>query len=372
MNDGGVAAELLFGAGRVSAEEWDACAGPGDVFVSHGLFLLLEECGAASGRSGWLPLHLAVRDGCCAVRPRGRLAAVVPLYVKSHSQGEFVQDRDWAAAYDRAGLRYYPKLQIAVPFFSITGRRLLLRPDADPRVLPVLVSTLEQVARHQKVSSIHATFCLENEWRALGETGWLQRLGLHCRWQNRGYLCLDDFLASLTEGARRALDDQRAALSDSGMSLRTLVGSEISSDHWDEYYRHSVATAKRDSGFLALNREFFHRLAALMGERAVLVTDGPDSVLYLIGGTTLYGRTWGGERAICSPYGAAFTLCAIDFAISRGLAWFDPGVSCDSLLQESFQPVLTYSAHWVRKCGVREVLAEHLEKERALMAHLLD
>ena len=198
MSTCGVSADLLFGVGRVDAAEWDACAGGGDPFVSHAFFSALEGSGSVSGRTGWLPLHLAVRDRCGPDDPRGRLAAVVPLYLKNHSYGEYVFDQGWADAYREAGLQYYPKLQIAVPFTPVTGRRLLIRPDAAPAVLPTLVETLEQVARHQKVSSIHATFCTEAEWRALGDTGWLQRLGVQYHWQNRGYGSFEDFLDTLS------------------------------------------------------------------------------------------------------------------------------------------------------------------------------
>ena len=375
MSAGGVSADLLFGVGRVDAAEWDACAGGGDPFVSHAFFSALEDSGSVSGRTGWLPLHLAVRDRCGPDDPRGRLAAVVPLYLKNHSFGEYVFDQGWADAYREAGLQYYPKLQIAVPFTPVTGRRLLVRPDADPAVLPTLVATLEQVARHQKVSSIHATFCTETEWRALGDTGWLQRLGVQYHWRNRGYGGFEDFLDSLVARKRKAIRKERAAVAASGVRLHTLVGADIRSEHWDAFYRYYVDTSDRKWGLAYLNREFFHRMGAALGDRVMLVMAEEDGrwiggALNLIGGDTLYGRNWGGGPEVPFLHFEACYYRAIDFAIARGLKRVEAGAQGEHKLQRGYEPEFTYSAHWVRKCGVREVLVEHLARERTAVAAL--
>ena len=373
--EAGISADLLFGAGRASADEWDACAASGDPFTSHAFFSALEDSGSVSGRTGWLPLHLALRDRCGPANPSGRLAAVVPLYLKNHSYGEYVFDQGWADAYRQAGLHYYPKLQIAVPFTPVTGRRLLIRPDADPAVLPTLAATLEQVARHQKVSSIHATFCTEAEWRALGETGWLQRLGIQYHWTNQGYRSFEEFLETLTARKRKAIRKERAAVAASGVRLHTLVGAEIGAEHWDAFHRHYVDTSDRKWGIAYLNREFFHRLGAMMGERAMLVMAEADGrwiggALNLIGGDTLYGRNWGGPSDIPFLHFEACYYRAIDFAIERGLSRVEAGAQGEHKLQRGYEPVFTYSAHWVRKCGVREVLVEHLEQERQAIREL--
>ena len=373
--EAGISADLLFGAGRASADEWDACAASGDPFTSHAFFSALEDSGSVSGRTGWLPLHLALRDRCGPANPGGRLAAVVPLYLKNHSYGEYVFDQGWADAYRQAGLHYYPKLQIAVPFTPVTGRRLLIRPDADPAVLPTLAATLEQVARHQKVSSIHATFCTEAEWRALGETGWLQRLGIQYHWTNQGYRSFEEFLETLTARKRKAIRKERAAVAASGVRLHTLVGAEIGAEHWDAFHRHYVDTSDRKWGIAYLNREFFHRLGAMMGERAMLVMAEADGrwiggALNLIGGDTLYGRNWGGPSDIPFLHFEACYYRAIDFAIERGLSRVEAGAQGEHKLQRGYEPVFTYSAHWVRKCGVREVLVEHLEQERQAIREL--
>ena len=370
MSDGAaLSAELLLGTGKVAAAEWDACAGVGNPFVSHAFFSALEESGAVSGRTGWLPLHLAVRDGQTRDCPRGRLAAVCPLYLKSHSFGEYVFDHGWAEAYQRAGLDYYPKLQIAVPFTPVTGPRLLVRPDAAPGALGALIGTLEPIARHQKVSSIHATFCTETEWQQLGAVGWLQRLGLQYHWSNRDYHRFDDFLGALTARKRKAIRKERQAVADSGIKLHTLTGADIRPEHWDAFHRCYVDTTDRKWGLAYLNRDFFHRLGALLADRLVLIMAEADGVwvagaLNMIGGDTLYGRNWGGQPAFRFLHFEACYYRAIEFAIAAGLKRVEAGAQGEHKLQRGYEPTLTYSAHWVRKCGVREELVAHLDGER--------
>jgi len=375
LSDTAISADLLFGVGQAEAAEWDACAGTANPFVSHAFFSALEASGSVSGRTGWLPMHVAVRDRRGPEWPRGRLAAVVPMYLKSHSFGEYVFDHGWAEAYERAGLKYYPKLQIAVPFTPVTGPRLLVRPDADPAALPALVGTLEQVARHQKVSSIHATFCTESEWAALGATGWLQRTGIQYHWTNRGYTSFDAFLEALTARKRKAIRKERQAVAESGVRLHTLTGADIKPTHWDAFHRCYLETSDRKWGWAYLNREFFHRLGAAMADKVVLIMAEADGAwvagaLNLIGGDTLYGRNWGGAPEFRFLHFEACYYRAIDFAIAAGLARVEAGAQGEHKLQRGYEPTLTYSAHWVRKCGVREILVEHLEQERVRIADL--
>ncbi|MEI8395320.1 MAG: GNAT family N-acetyltransferase [Rhodospirillaceae bacterium] len=372
-----ISLDLLFGVGRCPASEWDACAGSDNPFVSHAFFSALEESGSVSGRTGWLPMHLAVRDRRGPHWPGGRLAGVVPMYLKNHSFGEYVFDHGWAEAYEQAGLQYYPKLQIAVPFTPVTGPRLLIRSDADSRALPALVGTLEQVARNQKVSSIHATFCTEAEWQALGATGWLQRLGIQYHWYNRGYRTFDDFLGTLTARKRKAIRKERQAVAASGVHLRTLTGADIKPEHWDAFYRCYIETSDRKWGFAYLNRDFFHRLGAVMPEKIVLVLAELEGhpvagALNLIGGDTLYGRNWGGPPDLRFLHFEACYYRAIEFAIAAGLRRVEAGAQGEHKLQRGYEPTLTYSAHWVRKCGVREVLVTRLAAERARIIELKD
>jgi hypothetical protein len=364
-----ISADLLFGVGNVSAVDWDACAGTDDPFTSHAFFTALEDSGSVSGRTGWLPLHLAIRDRQGPDWPRGRLAAVAPLYLKSHSFGEYVFDHAWAEAYQQAGLAYYPKLQIAVPFTPVTGRRLLVRPDADPAVLPALIGTLEQVARNQKVSSIHATFCSAAESARLTAAGWLPRIGLQYHWHNRGYGSFDDFLDALTARKRKAVRRERQAVAESGARLHTLIGAEIRPEHWDAFHRCYVETSDRKWGYAYLTRDFFHRLGALLGERVVLIMAEDQGrwiagALHLIGGDTLYGRNWGGAPGVRFLHFEACYYRAIEFAIGRGLARVEAGAQGEHKLQRGYEPTLTHSAHWIRKCGVRDTLEAHLDQER--------
>jgi predicted N-acyltransferase len=374
-NNARITADLLFGVGQVAAQDWDACAGPANPFVSHAFFSALEGSGSVSGRTGWLPLHLAVRDRQGPEWPNGRLAAVVPMYLKSHSFGEYVFDHAWAEAMAQAGYRYYPKLQIAVPFTPVPGPRLLVRPDADPRVLPTLISTIEQVARHQGVSSVHATFATEPECARLAGYDWLTRYGLQYHWHNNSYDRFEDFLAALSARKRKAVRKERRVVADSGVRLHSLTGDEIRPEHWDAFHRFYTDTTDRKLGFAYLNREFFHRLGAVMPERLLLVMAEEDGrwvagALHVIGGDTLYGRNWGAVGHYKFLHFEACYYQAIEFAIARGLSRVEAGAQGEHKLQRGYEPSLTYSAHWIRKCGFRDTLAEHLALERARVLEL--
>src|SRR5690348_15470117 len=219
--------KVLPGIGRVAAAEWDACAGPENPFLSHAFLAALEEGGSVSGRTGWQPQHLALED------ERGRLLGAVPLYLKSHSYGEYVFDHGWANAYERAGGTYYPKLQVAVPFTPVTGPRILVRPGAPPGTAQALIQAMEQIAGQAGISSIHVTFPTQADWELLGEAGWLQRVGHQYHWENRGYATFDDFLGDLNSRKRKAIRKERRVVAESGVRLHTLTGSDLKPEHWD-------------------------------------------------------------------------------------------------------------------------------------------
>jgi predicted N-acyltransferase len=370
MPDGrdAIAVRVVTRIADLPAEEWDACAGA-NPFVRHAFLAALEESGSATAESGWLPQHLTVEG------PDGRLAGAAPLYLKSHSYGEYVFDWGWADAYERAGGRYYPKLQACVPFTPATGPRLLVRPEADRHaVAGALIAGMVELAKRHGASSVHVTFPLEGEWRHLGEAGFLQRLGLQYHWENPGYGSFEDFLGSLASRKRKAIRRERRAVVESGIAMRTLTGAEIEPRHWDAFYRFYVATSDKKWGPSYLTREFFDRLGATMSENVVLVLaelegEPVAGALNLMGDGTLYGRNWGSTGRFRFLHFEACYYQAIEFAIDHGLARVEAGAQGEHKIQRGYLPCETYSAHWIRDPGFREAVADFLRRERAGVRH---
>jgi hypothetical protein len=368
MPDGGpeLALTLHRAVAEIPAADWDACAGGGNPFVSHAFLRALEESGSVGGRSGWLPQHAALRDA------GGRLLACAPLYAKSHSQGEYVFDHGWADAFERAGGRYYPKLQVAAPFSPVPGPRLLLHPASGLRA-DALAQGLRQACEQLDLSSVHVTFCTEREWTALGEAGWLQRIGTQFHWTNHGYGSFDDFLGALSARKRKAVKRERRDAEASGYVLKTLRGHEITPKHWTAFNRFYRATTDKKWGRSAyLNARFWPLLGEALGERVVLMVAERDGepvagALNLLGDEALYGRNWG--AVVDAPF-LHFELCyyrAIDFAIEQKLPRVEAGAQGEHKIQRGYLPVPTYSAHWIAHAGLRRAVAQFLEHERPAM-----
>ena len=366
---------------EIPAAQWDACAGSDNPFVSHGFLEALEASGSAAADTGWLPQHVILEDAL------GRLLGAVPLYLKSHSYGEYVFDHGWAEAYERAGGRYYPKLQAAVPFTPVTGPRLLLRPDAPAAAAgraegfasaaETLIAALVEVARARKVSSLHVTFPTEPQWRQLGAAGFLLRTSRQFHWENRGYPTFEDFLASLSSRKRKQIRRERRDALAGGLEIETLTGGALETRHWDAFYRFYVATTDRKWGGAYLTRAFFDLLHARMADRVVLVMARQGrryvaGALNLVGRGTLYGRNWG-----CSgdfPF-LHFEVCyyrALDFAIERGLKRVEAGAQGAHKIQRGYLPVPTYSAHWIRDPGLARAVASFLAREREAVAQEIE
>jgi hypothetical protein len=360
-----LALKLVGRIADIPAEAWDACAGDGNPFVSHAFLRALEDSRSVGGRSGWLPQHVAVEDG------GGRLLACAPLYVKSHSQGEYVFDQGWAQAYERAGGRYYPKLQLAVPFTPVPGPRLLVRPGPlAEAVRGVLVRGLIEVAERLGVSSLHITFPQEADRRHLAEAGLMIRLGCQYHWANNGYRSFDDFLASLASRKRKAIRrERREALAD-GIEIRALSGGDIRPQHWDAFFAFYMDTGDRKWGRPYLTRGFFEAIGASMADKIVLMMAEKDGrpvagALNLRGRTTLYGRNWGclGDFRFLH-----FETCyyqAIDYAITHGLERVEAGAQGEHKIQRGYLPVETWSAHWIRDPGFARAVEDFLKRERA-------
>jgi predicted N-acyltransferase len=348
----------------VEAAQWDACAGTANPFVSHAFLLALEESRSVGRQAGWLPYHLIAQDAA------GALVGAVPAYVKSHSQGEYVFDHGWAQAYEEAGGRYYPKLQVAVPFTPVPGPRLLVRPGSEAGVVrQTLIAGLVTVAERSGVSSLHVTFPDETDAAALRESGLLMRAAYQFHWANRGYTCFDDFLAELSSRKRKAIRKEREGVRAQGLQVHALTGGAIEARHWDAFHRCYMATGNSKWGRPYLTRDFFHRLGAAMADRVLLVMAEDDGqlvagALNLIGSDALYGRNWGclGEY----PY-LHFEACyyqAIDFAIARGLARVEAGAQGEHKIQRGYLPVHTWSAHWIENESFAAAVADFLKRER--------
>jgi predicted N-acyltransferase len=350
----------------IPAAEWDACAGGDNPFVGHAFLSALEDSGSAAPERGWLPQHAALRDEA------GRLVACAPCYAKSHSQGEYVFDHGWADALERAGGRYYPKLQVAVPFSPVPGPRLLLRPGAG--VPPAaLAQALVQACQAVGASSVHATFCTAAEWAALGEAGWLQRLGTQFHWHNRGYGCFEDFLGALASRKRKALRRERRDVQAAGLALRCLRGAEITPRHWEAFHRFYRSTTDKKWGRSAyLTKRFWPMLGERLGDAVVLMVAERDGepvagALNLVGREAIYGRNWG--AVVDVPF-LHFELCyymAMDFAIAHGLPRVEAGAQGEHKIQRGYLPVPTFSAHWIAHPGLARAVAEFLERERPAM-----
>jgi predicted N-acyltransferase len=352
----------------VPADAWNACAGADNPFVGHAFLSVLEDSGSATPETGWLAQHLVIEDDA------GGVLAVAPLYLKNHSYGEYVFDWGWAEAYERAGGRYYPKLQAAVPFTPVTGQRLMVRPDLAPdtraRLQDALAAGMVELGERLKVSSLHVTFPTEGEWRRLGEAGLLQRVGQQFHWKNDGYRSFDDFLAALASRKRKAIRRERARVAEQGVSLRTLTGGDVTEAHWDAFYDFYVRTADRKWGGQYLTRAFFSLLSERMHERVVLMIAEAGGrpvagALNLLGRDTLYGRNWGCIKTYAFLHFEACYYRAIDFAIKRGLTWVEAGAQGPHKVQRGYLPRRTYSAHWIRDPGLRQAVMRYLRHERA-------
>ena len=357
-----ITARIADSVGALPAAEWDALAA-GNPFVSHAFLTALEDSGSVGEGTGWIPAPITIAGA------DGRLAAALPAYLKQHSQGEYVFDHAWADAWQRAGGRYYPKLQIAVPFTPATGPRLLTR---EPALAPVLLRAAEALCAQQGLSSAHATFIAPGERACFEDAGWLLRSDLQFHWENRGYQCFDDFLAALSSAKRKTLRKERAAAQD-GVTIRALTGDALRPRHWDAFWRFYQDTGSRKWGQPYLTREAFTLLGERMAEQILLVLAFANETpiagaLNFIGTDALYGRYWG--AVVDKPF-LHFELCyyqAIDAAIALGLSRVEAGAQGGHKLARGYAPVATHSAHFIVHDGFREAVSDFLARERAGIA----
>ncbi len=359
MNEGALIARVTASVGAIDRGDWDRLAGSDNPFVSHDFLTALEDSGSVGHGTGWDPAPIVIEDAA------GMLMGALPSYAKGHSQGEYVFDHAWADAWHRAGGSYYPKLQIAAPFTPATGPRVLSNHAAYG--VPLLRAA-EQLCTSNNFSSAHATFIEPGQLEIFKEAGWLLRNDIQFHWANRDYRTFDDFLEALASRKRKAIRKERAAAAQ-GVTFRHLVGREITEAHWDAFWVFYQDTGSRKWGAPYLTRQAFTLLGERMGERILLMLayDGDMPIagaLNFIGGSALYGRYWGclEERPFLH-----FELCyyqAIDAAIARGLSRVEAGAQGPHKLARGYEPVKTWSAHWIADPGFRAAVADYLERER--------
>ena len=390
MTEASLHLRVIPAIGEVSAAAWDACANPlardpesthegphpkskvlkveyqaYNPFISHAFLHSLELSSSATARTGWQPQHLL------AETDDGEILGAVPCYLKSHSRGEYVFDRGWAEAYERAGGSYYPKLQVSVPFTPATGRRLLVRAGADTEVIrAALAAGLVEVCRRHEASGVHVTFLPEQEERLLAARGFLSRTDQQFHWENAGYTSFDAFLEALSARKRKTIRRERREALEPGISVHWLTGRDLTEEAWDAFFAFYMETGSRKWGRPYLTREFYSLVGERMADRIVLIMAKRAGrwiagAINFIGSDTLYGRHWGAIEH--HPF-LHFEICyyqAIAFAIERGLQRVEAGAQGEHKLARGYLPVTTYSAHYIADPGLRRAIADYLVRERA-------
>jgi uncharacterized protein len=353
---------------EIPAETWNALAcppgAPVNPFLLHAFLKALEDSVSVGGDSGWRPAHLALSSD-------GQIVGVAPLYVKSHSYGEYVFDHAWAEAFARAGGRYYPKLLCAVPFTPATGPRLLA--GGNPEIEMLLAESIQKFAKQLNLSSAHINFPTEDVWTRLGARGFLKRTDQQFHWENAGYSTFQDFLGQLSSIKRKNLRRERAQALESGIEIERVTGSDLQEAHWDAFFEFYMDTGSRKWGSPYLTRDFFSLIGAAMPERIMLVMAKRDGrfiagALNFIGSEALYGRNWGAIEH--HPF-LHFEVCyyqAIDFAIERKLKRVEAGAQGAHKLARGYLPVPTYSLHWIADPGFRRAVSNYLDQEREAVA----
>jgi predicted N-acyltransferase len=373
MNDTGDAVTLTVhpNIAEIPAAEWDACAGDINPTLSHAFLGAMEESGSATARSGWAPQHLSLADG------GGRVVGIVPLYLKSHSYGEYVFDYGWADAYERAGGRYYPKALGAVPFTPVPGPRLLMRPDAPPDTKATLIAGLVEFTRQRGISSLHINFPEDADAEALFAAGFLKRMGQQFHWANDGYQDFDDYLAALNSRKRKAVKKERREAMAPGLEIEVLTGADLQPKHWDAFYRFYLATSDRKWGSAYLNRKFFALIGERMADKIVLVlarhrAEYVAGAFNILGRETIYGRNWGSFGDYKMLHFECCYYRAIEFAIDHGLKRVEAGAQGPHKLQRGYLPVPTFSAHYIPDAGFRRAVAQFLAREREMVEQKIE
>lgn len=376
--DDGHVGRIVKHIGDISQDAWNRCANPPGTdynpFLDHRFLHALEASGSVCADTGWQPFHVVLTPFTQSSDTADLEAAVgvVPMYVKAHSRGEFVFDGAWANAFYRAGGRYYPKLQVSVPFTPATGRRLLAADPNDAAVEEKLLEATVAIAKQLDVSSVHFTFMPKAQWQRAKAAGCLHRMDTQFHWLNDGYGNFDDFLAQLSAKKRKNIRRERREALSNGITIEPITGT-ITEAQWDAFYEFYVDTGHRKWGSPYLNRAFFSMIGETMGERILLVMCKRAGryiagAINFIGDEALYGRNWGCLEDHRFLHFEACYYQAIDFAIERGLSRVEAGAQGSHKLARGYMPKPTYSAHWIGDPRLRDAVAHYLKDERRFVA----
>ena len=363
----------------IDSSDWNQCANPEQMeynpFLDHRFIKALEDSGSANSNTGWQPFHTIMRD-------KGRVVGVVPAYLKSHSQGEYVFDGAWADAWYRAGGEYYPKLQISIPFTPATGRRLLVATPLDntqsiQEVEAQLLSATLQIAQKIQVSSLHITFMPKNQWENAGKLGLLKRVDTQFHWTNANYDSFEDFLRALSSKKRKNIRRERRGAVENNIEIEWITGSDLTESHWDAFYQFYVDTGNRKWGTPYLTRAFFSMLSETMPDETLLIMCKREGkyiagAINFIGSNTLFGRNWG---CIEDHRFLHFETCyyqAIDFAIQHGINRVEAGAQGGHKIARGYMPQQTYSAHWIRNSEFRDAIKNYLNSEESFVQQDID
>lgn len=358
----------------VDSTQWNACAG-GNPFLRHEFLSALEHSGCVGAGSGWEPRHLVLLSDDNGDR---RLLGAVPMYLKTHSYGEYVFDWAWADAYERSGLHYYPKLVVAVPFTPATGPRILVAPDQDhARIGSALVDGALTVAQETGASSLHWLFTNERDTALLEGKGLLRRSGMQFHWHNRDYRDFDDFLSGFSAAKRKKVRRERRYVREAGIVLERISGNEATDAHWERFHRFYLNTIRSRGAMPYLNLEFFRELGRTMPDQVLLILARYEDrhvagALFLRGSDTLYGRYWGSSEEFHSLH---FETCYYDpiaYCIEQGIQRFEAGAQGEHKLSRGFLPTPTWSVHWLAHPEFERAVSDYLARERIGMEHYMD
>lgn len=355
--------EFITSLDQVEPQAWEAVTGTDYPFLRHAFLQGLERSGCTTPESGWQPCHALLREG-------DDLRAVLPLFLKSHSYGEYVFDWAWADAWQRMGLTYYPKLLSAIPFTPATGPRLCCAPGLDAaEAWPLMLQGIQQLAKQKQISSWHLLFPQREVSEHLLQLGLPRRIAVQFHWLNRDYGCFDDFLGEFSSRKRKNLRRERKRIAEQGLTLQRLQGSEISPARWAQFHRfYQLTYAKRSGHGGYLTREFFTEVAPDLGEQVMMVVAEHEghavaAALYFRSTDTLFGRYWGCEQEFDCLHFEACYYQGIEYCIEQGLSRFDPGAQGEHKIQRGFTPVLTYSNHWVAAPELADAVADFTRRE---------